>query len=141
MDEIVLRSILQQRLSMWLMAGFGAAALLVAMIGLYGLVAHAVEQRTCEIGIRVALGAEASQVTQMVLWQGTRLVAAAIAMGLLSALALTRVIARFLFEVQPRDLATFIVVPVLVAIVAALAVWLPARRASRVDPVVALRYE
>ncbi len=107
------------------------------MIGLYGLVAHAVGQRTREIGIRVALGAEASQVTQMVLWQGTRLVAAAIAMGLLSALALTRVIARFLFEVQPRDLATFIVVPVLVAIVAALAVWLPARRASRVDPVVA----
>jgi putative ABC transport system permease protein len=141
MDEIVLRSILQQRLSMWLMAGFGGAALLLAMIGLYGLVAHAVEQRTREIGIRVALGAEASQVTRMVLWQGTRLVAAAIAMGLLSALALTRVIARFLFEVQPRDFATFIVVPVLVAIVAALAVWLPARRASRVDPVVALRYE
>jgi predicted permease len=141
MHEIVLRSMLRQRLSMWLMAGFGIAALLLAMIGLYGLVAHAVEQRTREIGIRLALGAQASRLRRMVIWQGMSLIIPASAIGLLAALALTRLIARFLFDVQAWDPATFVLVPVLVAIVAGLALWLPARRASRVDPIVALRCE
>jgi predicted permease len=141
MDQIVVRSIARQRLSMWLMAAFGVVALLVAAIGLYGLVAYSVEQRTREIGIRLALGAAASGVKRMVIGHGIRLTAAGTAIGLLAALALARTIARFLFDVRPWDPATFVVVPVLVAIVGVLAVWLPARRASRVDPVVALRYE
>lgn len=141
MNEIVLRSIFRQRVSMWLMAGFGAAALLLAMIGLYGLVAHSVEQRTREIGIRLALGAEPFRVKRMVIWQSMSLMVAGTLIGLLAALAFTRLIARFLFNVQAWDPATFILVPVLVGIVAGLAVWLPARRASRVDPIVALRYE
>jgi ABC-type antimicrobial peptide transport system permease subunit len=141
MDEIVLRSIIRQRLSMWLMSGFGVASLLLATIGFYGLVAHSVEQRTREIGIRLALGAKASRVKRMVFWEGTRLMVAGTAIGLLAALALPRLIARLLFNVQAWDPATFIVVPVLVGIVAGLAVWLPARRASRVDPMAALRYE
>jgi predicted permease len=141
MDEIVLQSIFRQRLSMWLMAGFGVAALLLATIGLYGLVAHSVQQRTREIGIRLALGAEASRVKRMVIWQGMRLMVAGTVMGLLAAAAVTRLIARFLFNVEARDPATFILVPVLVGIVAGLAVWLPSRHASRVDPAVALRYE
>ncbi|HEY6359176.1 MAG TPA: FtsX-like permease family protein, partial [Vicinamibacterales bacterium] len=141
MDEIVLQSILRQRVSMWLMAGFGVAALLLAAIGLYGLIAYSVEQRTREIGIRLALGADAPRVSRMVIWQGMRLTVAGTVVGLLAALALTRVLGRLLFNVRAWDPRTFIVVPVLVAIVAALAVWLPARRASRVDPMVALRYE
>jgi putative ABC transport system permease protein len=141
MNDIVLRSISRQRVGMWLMAGFGAAALLLAMIGLYGLVAHSVEQRTREIGIRLALGAEASRVKRMVFWEGLSLTIAGTVIGLLAALVCTRVIARLLFNVRPSDPATFTFVSVLVAIVAGLAVWLPARRASRVDPIVALRCE
>ena len=141
MNEIVLRSIPRQRLGMWLMAAFGAAALLLAMIGLYGLVAHSVEQRTREIGIRLALGAEASRVKGMVIRQGMSLMLAGTAIGLLAALALARVISRLLFDVQAWDPVTFLLVPILVGIVTAIAIWLPARRASRVDPIVALRYE
>jgi ABC-type antimicrobial peptide transport system permease subunit len=114
---------------------------LLAAIGLYGLVAHSVEQRTREIGIRLALGAEAFRVRRMVIWQGMRLTIAGTVVGLLAALALTRVIARLLFNVQAWDPSTFVIVPVLVAMVSALAVWWPARRASRVNPIVALRYE
>jgi putative ABC transport system permease protein len=141
MDEVVLHSLLRQRLSMWLMAGFGVAALLLAAIGVYGLIAHSVEQRTREIGIRLALGAEASRVRRMVIWEGMCLTVVGTVVGLLAALALTRLIAQLLFNVQAWDPSTFVIVPVLVAIVAGLAVWLPARRASRIDPIVALRYE
>jgi ABC-type antimicrobial peptide transport system permease subunit len=141
MDEIVLRSISRQRFSMWLMASFGLAALVLSTLGLYGLVAYSVAQRTREIGIRLALGAEALQVKRMVIWRGLRLMAAGCAIGLLAALALARLIARFLFNVHAWDPLTFSGVLVLVAVVAVLAVWLPARRASRVDPAIALRYE
>jgi putative ABC transport system permease protein len=139
MNDIVLRSISRQRLSMWLMTAFGAAALLMAMIGLYGLVAHAVEQRTREIGIRLALGAGASHVKRMVMWQGMGLLVPATAIGLLAALAVTRLLARLLYQVQPWDPASFVVVAALVLVVTGAALWLPARRASRVDPTVALR--
>jgi putative ABC transport system permease protein len=141
MDEIVLQSILRQRVSMWLMAGFGVAALLLAAIGLYGLIAYSVEQRTREIGIRLALGARASRVSRMVIWQGMRLTLMGAGIGVLGALALSRVIVRLLFNVRAWDTPTFTVVPLLVVTVAGFAVWLPARRASRVDPLVALRYE
>ena len=141
MNEIVLRSISRQRLSMWLMAGFGAAALLLAMIGLYGLVAYSVERRTREIGIRLALGAAASHVKKLVIWQGMRLLVSATVIGVLAALAVTRLMARLLFQVQPWDPASFVVVPALGLVVTGLALWIPARRASRVDPLVALRFE
>jgi ABC-type antimicrobial peptide transport system permease subunit len=126
---------------MWLMAAFGGAALLLASIGLYGLIGFAVEQRVREIGIRLALGAESSRIARMVVWQGLRVTLAGTITGLLVSLVAARAIARLLFGVAPSDPWTLMVVLTVVGGVAALAVWLPARRASRVDPIVALRSE
>ena len=126
---------------MWLMAAFGGAALLHASIGLYGLMACSVEQRVREMGIRLALGAESSRIARMIVWQGLRLTLAASIAGLLAGFVAGRAIARLLFAVSPFDPWTLLVVSIVVGGVAALAVWLPARRASRVDPIVALRYE
>ncbi len=141
LDEIVARSLFRQRFAMWLMTVFGGAALLLASIGLYGLMGYAVEQRIREIGIRLALGAESSRIARMVVWQGLRLTLVGTITGLLVALVATRAIARLLYGVAPSDPLTFSAVLMVVGGVAALAVWLPARRASRVDPVVALRCE
>ena len=141
MDEVVSRSTSRQRFNMWLMTVFGATALLLAAIGLYGLMAYSVEQRTQEIGVRLALGAETGQVRKMVVWQGMRLVAVGVVIGLASALGLTRFVASFLFGVEAWDPAAFIGVPVVLTAVAIVAVMVPARRASRVNPNVALRYE
>ncbi len=126
---------------MLLMTIFGAAALLLAAIGMYGLMAYTVEQRTQEIGIRMALGATAGEVRRMVVLQGMRLAFVGIVVGIASASGLTRFIASFLFGVQARDPLVFVGIPVLLGSVAFAAVWLPARRASRVEPVIALRYE
>jgi hypothetical protein len=141
LDEIVARSLFRHRFAMWLMAAFGGAALLLASIGLYGLIGYAVEQRVREIGIRLALGADSSQIARMVIWQGLRLTLAGTMTGLLAALLAARAIARLLFGVSPSDPWTLSVVVLVVGGVAALAVWWPARRASRVDPIVALRCE
>jgi putative ABC transport system permease protein len=141
MEEVVSLSVSRQRFNMWLMTVFGASALLLAAIGIYGLMAYAVEQRTQEIGIRLALGARASQVARMVVLQGMALVIAGVAVGLTGAFALSRVIATFLFGVTARDPLVFAAVPLVLTVIALAAVWLPARRASRVDPVIALRYE
>jgi putative ABC transport system permease protein len=141
LDEIVARSLFRQRFVMWLMAAFGGAALLLASIGLYGLMAYAVEQRVREIGIRLALGAESSRIARTVVWQGLRLTLVGTIAGLLAALVAARAIARLLFGVASSDPLTLGAVVVVVGSVAALAVWLPARRASRVDPIVALRCE
>jgi ABC-type antimicrobial peptide transport system permease subunit len=103
--------------------------------------AYSVEQRTQEIGIRLALGAEASDVRRMVLYQGMELAVAGVLIGVLSALGLTRFITSILFGVQARDPAIFVGIPLALGVVALLAVWLPAIRASRVDPITALRYE
>jgi ABC-type antimicrobial peptide transport system permease subunit len=102
---------------------------------------YSVEQRTQEIGIRLALGAEADRVKRMVVFQGMRLAIVGVAVGIASAFGLTRFIASFLFGVQARDPVVFVGIPILLTAVALLAVWLPAGRASRVDPLVALRYE
>jgi predicted permease len=141
MDEIVALSVSRQRFNMWVMSVFGACALLLAAIGIYGLMAYSVEQRTQEIGIRMALGAQGAQVKNMVVRQGLLLAAVGIAIGVGTALLLARYITSFLFGVTARDPVVFGGVPAILAIVAFLAVYLPARRASRVDPIIALRAE
>ncbi len=141
MDEIAALSVSRQKFNMWVMTVFGGCALLLAAIGIYGLMAYAVEQRTQELGIRLALGAQASQVRNMVVGQGMALALTGIAIGLAAAFWLARLITSFLFGVTATDPLVFVGVPVLLTVVALLAVWLPARRASRVDPLIALRYE
>jgi len=139
MDEVVSRSISRQRFNVLLMSVFGGAALLLAAIGIYGLMAYSVEQRRQEIGIRIALGAEAVQVRRMVVFQGMRLAVAGVIAGLIAAFWLTRLMASFLFGVQVRDPAVFVMMPLVLTLVSLLAVWLPARRASTVNPLVTLR--
>jgi ABC-type antimicrobial peptide transport system permease subunit len=141
MEEVVSRSVSRQRFNMWLMAVFGCCALLLAAIGIYGLLAYSVEQRTQEIGIRLALGATATQVKNMIVVQGMRLAVIGVAIGLAAAFGLARLLQSLLYGVTVSDPLTFIGAPALLTVIAILAVWLPARRASRVDPIVALRYE
>ena len=141
MEEVVERSTSRQRFNMLLMTVFAGVALALAAIGIYGLMSYSVQQRTQEIGIRLALGADTGDVQKMVVLQGVRLALAGVVIGLGGAFALTRLIASFLFGVQERDPAVFITVPLLLSIVALVAVWLPALRATRVSPVTALRYE
>jgi predicted permease len=141
MNQVVSRSISRQRFNMWLMSVFGGAALLLAAIGIYGLLAYSVEQRTQEIGIRLALGAGTLQVRRMVVAQAMKLAAVGMVVGVASALGLAKLITSLLFGVQAWDPSVFVGVPVLLGIVALVAAWMPARRASQVDPVQALRYE
>jgi ABC-type antimicrobial peptide transport system permease subunit len=141
MDRVVALSISRQRFNMLLMIVFAGAALLLASIGIYGLMAYSVEQRTQEIGIRMALGALGSTVRRMVVMQGLRLAIAGIVIGVASAFGLAKLIQSILFGVQARDPLVFVGIPIVLAVVALVAVWLPAMRASRVDPLTALRYE
>ena len=135
MEEIRAQSTAREDFNMSLLTIFGGAALLLAAIGIYGLMAYSVQQRTPEIGIRMALGAEPGGVRAMVVFQGMRLAMAGIAIGIAAAFGLTRLMATFLFGVKPWDPLVFATVPVLLSAVALPAVWLPARRASRIDPV------
>jgi predicted permease len=139
MEDVVSRSISRQRFNVLLMGVFGGSALLLAAIGIYGLMAYSVEQRTQEIGIRIALGAELEHVRRMVVVQGMRLAIAGVVVGLAAAFALTRLMASFLYGVEARDPAVFVAVPLVLTLVSLLAVWLPARRASTVSPLTALR--
>jgi putative ABC transport system permease protein len=139
MDEVVSRSTSRERFNMWLMTVFGCAALLLAAIGIYGLMAYSVEQRTQEIGIRLALGAAGPQVRNMVVVQGVRLALIGVVVGLAAAIGLAQVIASLLYGVTARDPFVFVAVPLVLTAVALVAAWLPARRASRIDPIVALR--
>ena len=141
MDQIVAESTARSRFDMWLMTLFGGCALLLSAIGVYGLMAYSVQQRTTEIGIRMALGADTSRVRNMVLRQGMVLAIAGIGLGVISSLWFARLLSGFLFGVAPRDPAIFTAVTLLLAGVALVAVWLPARRATRLDPVTALRQE
>jgi putative ABC transport system permease protein len=141
MDSIVSTSVSRQRFNMWVMSVFGGCALLLAAIGIYGLMAYSVEQRTQEIGIRLALGAPLAQVQRMVIVQGMALSLAGIVIGLAAAFAVARVISSFLFGVTAKDPLAFSAVPLVLTLVAFVAVWLPARRASKVDPIIALRAE
>jgi putative ABC transport system permease protein len=141
MTAILSDSIARQRLNMLLMALFGGAALLLAAVGIYGLVAFSVEQRTHEIGIRMALGARADRIRSMVLRHGLGLAAIGTALGVAAAFFLAQVLASNLFGVEPRDTLVFVTVPALLALVATAAVLIPSYRASRVDPLVALRHD
>jgi len=141
MQEILVKSTARQEFQMLLLTIFGGLALVLAAIGVYGLMAYYVEQRTQEMGIRMALGAQAGEVRNMVVLQGLRLAGAGAAIGIAAAIGLTRLIARFLFGVEMLDPFVFTAVPVLMIGVAVAAVWLPALRASRVDPMTALRHE
>jgi predicted permease len=141
MEDVVSRSISRERFNMLLMTTFGASALLLAAIGIYGLMAYSVEQRTQEIGIRLALGAGAADVRQMVIVQGMRLALVGVAIGLASALGLARVITNLLYGVTAWDPLVFVAMPLVLTAVALVGVWLPARKAVRVDPVNALRAE
>jgi predicted permease len=141
MEEIVSRSTANEDFNTLALTIFAATALLLAVIGIYGLTSYSVQQRTQEIGIRLALGAESSTVRNMVVFQGMRLAIAGILIGVASAFGLTSLIASVLFGVQPRDPIVFVTVPLLLIAVSLFAVWLPARRATRIDPVDALRCE
>ncbi len=141
MDEVVVRSTARADFNMLLLSVFGASALLLAAIGVYGLMSYSVEQRTQEIGIRLALGAEIRQVRNMVIVQGMSLAVVGVVIGVASALALSRLIESLLFGVTARDPIVFVAVPAVLSVVALIAVWLPALRATRVDPIDALRCE
>ncbi len=141
MDEVMGRSTARQRFNMLLLTIFGLVALLLAAIGIYGLMAYSVEQRTQEMGIRLALGADRTAVRNLVVWHGMRLAIIGVAVGIAAAFGLTRLIATVLFGVKPWDPTVFLTAPLLLFAVALLAVWLPATRASKVDPIQALRTE
>jgi putative ABC transport system permease protein len=141
MDEVVTQSTARSDFNMLLLTIFAGSALLLAAIGIYGLMAYSVQQRTQEIGIRLALGAEPQTVRNMVIRQGMSVALVGVAIGIASAFGLTKLIASFLFGVAARDPVVFVAVPLLLSAVALVGVWLPARRAARVDPVIALRTE
>jgi putative ABC transport system permease protein len=141
MEERVLESLGPRRVVAGLLSLFGALALTLAALGLYGVISYAVAQRTQEIGIRMALGAERSAVLGMVLNQGVRLAVAGVVIGLIGAYAAARLISTQLYQVQPFDPVTFGVVALILGAVALGACYIPALRATRVDPVIALRYE
>jgi len=141
MDEIVVKSTARSDFNMLLLTVFGCAALLLAAIGVYGSMAYSVEQRTQEIGIRLALGAAVGQVRKMMIVQGMTLALAGVVIGLIAAFALSKLIESLLFGVTARDPMVFAAVPVVLATVALIAVWLTALRAARIDPIDALRCE
>jgi putative ABC transport system permease protein len=141
MSERLAESVAPQRLTLLLMALFAIVAIMLAAIGIYGVISYNVAQRTHEIGIRMAIGAKRSDVLRLFVRQGMTLAALGMAIGLGAALTLTRLMASLLYGVSVRDPMTFIVVTLLLAFVAFAACYIPARRATRVDPIVALRYE
>jgi ABC-type antimicrobial peptide transport system permease subunit len=134
-------SVFLRRYPSYLIGSFASLALILAMVGLYGLISYLVLQRTREIGIRVAMGAQRGDILKIVLRQGLRAAVAGVAIGVVAGLGLTRLMRSLLYGIAPSDAFTFLAVAILLLLVAFAACLLPARRAMHVDPVVALRYE
>jgi predicted permease len=141
MDELLDESIVQQRFRTWLISGFAALALLLSAIGIYALISYSVSQRTREIGVRVALGAQPSNVLGMVLKEGLKLLLFGLLLGWIGALGATRVMRSLLYSTSATDAVSFVATSIALIVVALLACYIPARRATKVDPMVALRYE
>jgi putative ABC transport system permease protein len=140
MDEILSQATARENFNMLGLAVFGFAAVLLAAVGIYGLMAYSVAQRSEEIAVRLALGAESSRIRNMVVIQGLRPVVVGMVCGVAAALGLTRLLGSILFGVQPRDPLVFLVAPTVLVGVATVAVWLLAIRATRIDPIQSLRY-
>jgi ABC-type antimicrobial peptide transport system permease subunit len=140
-EHVIAQSLAARRFTAILMGFFAAAALLLASIGIYGVMSYVVGQRTHEIGVRIALGASRADVLRIVLGDGASLAFAGVALGLCTAFPLTQLIASMLFGVRPHDPLTFVAVAVLLTFSALAACYVPAHRATRVDPMVALRHE
>src|SRR5262245_62050929 len=141
MDERLSNSVAARRFQMQLLGAFAGLALVIATVGIYGVISYAVSQRTHEIGIRMALGAQASDVLRMALWRGMSLTIVGVALGLAAALVLTRVMKNVLFEVSATDPVTFALIALLLIAVALIASYIPARRATKVDPLLAIRHD
>ena len=141
MSDLVESSVAQSRMNTLLLGAFAAIALLLAALGIYAVLSFAVTQRTREIGVRIALGARFGDVLNMIVASGARLFVAGAAIGLMAAFSLARLMSHLLFEVSPGDFVSYASVVVVFAAIAFLACIVPARRAAKVDPVVALRYE
>lgn len=141
MDEVVGLSTARENFNMMLLSIFGGVALVLAAIGIYGLMAYSVEQRTQEMGVRMALGADRGAIRKLVVWHGMRLALVGVAVGVGASFGLTRFLAKFLFGVKSWDPMVFVSVPLILSAVALLAVWLPAVRASKLNPMQALRVE
>jgi len=141
MDQIISDSLAARRFSMILFGAFAALALALASVGIYGVISYLVSQRTQEIGIRLALGARRADVLRLILTQGTKMAGLGVLIGLAASLLLTRLMAKMLYGVSPSDPLTFFAVAGILTLVALAASYIPARRAMRVDPIVALRYE
>jgi len=141
MEQLMSQSIAPRRFYLILVVVFAVSAIVLAAVGLYGVVAYAVEQRTREIGIRMSLGAARDDVLKLLLRWALSLVALGVIFGILGSVAIARLLSGFLFGIQPTDPITFLAVPLLLATVALLASYIPARRATKVDPMIALRYE
>ncbi len=141
LENALAESVAPRRFNLLLLGTFAASAVLLAVIGIYGVMSYAVTQRTREIGIRMALGARRGEIVRLVVGQGMAVALTGIAAGTAAALGLTRLIATLLFDVKPNDPLTFAAVVIALTATALLASWVPALRAARVDPLLALRYE
>jgi putative ABC transport system permease protein len=140
-DQLIDMSIAQRRFSMWLLGIFAGVAMILAIVGIYGVMSYTVSQRTHEIGLRMALGAETRQVLGMVVREGLLLTVIGVLIGVTGAAAATKAMGGLLFGITSTDPVTYLGVTALLVAVAVIACYLPARRASRVDPLVALRHE